>query len=195
MPKLVDHEERRRTLAKAIVDIAGEKGLEGATLRAVAKQAGLSMGAVQHYFTDREAMLDFVLEFVQQQRGEKIRCAIEQLENPQPKSMLWAMVKEILFADETNLTFQKVHMMFVSRAFGHQPTAAKLGEGRATVVQLFEQLLGDSGAKNPKEAAETLWSLLESLPTDIILGQHTYDSAVNTTKAVLAAFGITDVDD
>ena len=36
MPKQVDHEERRREIAAAVVRLAGERGLQGVTFREVA---------------------------------------------------------------------------------------------------------------------------------------------------------------
>ncbi|NLZ97477.1 MAG: TetR family transcriptional regulator, partial [Micrococcus sp.] len=50
MPKIVDHEQRRRELAQAIWSIIALRGLSAVTLRSVAAEAGVSMGTVQHYF-------------------------------------------------------------------------------------------------------------------------------------------------
>lgn len=190
MPKLVDHNERRRILAESIIAVASDAGLGSATLRAVAKQAGMSMGTVQHYFANREQMLDFVLEYVQQERSERITLAISALPDPQPHAMLWAMIREVLSPDEKNLAFQKVHLMFVARAMSHEATATKLNAGRTAVVQLFRQLLGDCGVDEAPAAAEALWSLMDTLPTGIVLGQCTSEQALETTERTLAAFGV-----
>ncbi|MGK5632559.1 TetR family transcriptional regulator, partial [Streptomyces sp. URMC 123] len=47
MPRQIDHEERRRLIADAVCALADRRGLEGVTLRDVAAEAGVSMGAVQ----------------------------------------------------------------------------------------------------------------------------------------------------
>jgi AcrR family transcriptional regulator len=50
-----------RTNIQAIVDatleIIGERGLQAVTHRAVARQAGVSLGAISHHFPSREALL------------------------------------------------------------------------------------------------------------------------------------------
>ena len=61
MPKQVDREERRREIAAAVLRLVATRGVEAASLRAVAAEAGVSMGAVQHYFTTRDEMLRFAL--------------------------------------------------------------------------------------------------------------------------------------
>jgi TetR/AcrR family transcriptional regulator, transcriptional repressor of bet genes len=48
MPKQVDHEERRQEIAAAVVRLVTTRGIETASLRTVASEAGVSMGAVQH---------------------------------------------------------------------------------------------------------------------------------------------------
>ncbi|MEJ6018606.1 TetR/AcrR family transcriptional regulator [Corynebacterium sp. H113] len=180
MPKIVDHQVRRRELAQAVVEVASKRSLDHASLRAVAQQAGMSMGTVQHYFEDRKAMLDFVLEYTQQQRTERIERAVVALATPTPTSILGAVVDEILTVDETNLMFEQVNMMFINRAHRDPDTATRLGRGRAEVVQLFTGLFHDLTLRDgltPEIASEILWALLEDLPIAITLGQHTSQSA------------------
>lgn len=53
MPKIVDHAQRRREIVTAVWSIVARHGLEGVTLRAVAAEAGISAGRVQHYYATR----------------------------------------------------------------------------------------------------------------------------------------------
>lgn len=46
MPKQVDHDERRREIATAVLRLVTTGGVEAASLRTVAGEAGVSMGAV-----------------------------------------------------------------------------------------------------------------------------------------------------
>lgn len=180
MPKIVDHEQRRRVLARAVVEVAVQRGLDNASLRVVAEHAGMSMGTVQHYFADREAMLEFVLDYTQQQRTARIERAVKALAAPTPRAILDSLIDEILTVDETNAMFEQVHIMFIDRAQRHRVSAERLGVGRSEVIRLFTGLLQGQSLRadiNPRQAAEVLWVLLESLPTAISLGQHTGDSA------------------
>ncbi|MGA8848046.1 MAG: TetR/AcrR family transcriptional regulator [Nocardioides sp.] len=57
MPKVVDVEERRASLAAAVLAVVGNSGVDGLTVRAVAAQAGMSPGLVHHYFPQGKAAL------------------------------------------------------------------------------------------------------------------------------------------
>ncbi|MGI5338090.1 TetR/AcrR family transcriptional regulator [Streptomyces sp. CA-181903] len=82
MPKRVDHEERRRLIAEALWRIASSRGLEGASLRDVAAEAGISLGQLQHYFSGKDEMLVFALEHISALAEARIRERILALWRP-----------------------------------------------------------------------------------------------------------------
>lgn len=45
MPKQIDHEKRRKQIAEATWRVILERGMEGASARNIAKEAGLSLEA------------------------------------------------------------------------------------------------------------------------------------------------------
>jgi AcrR family transcriptional regulator len=57
MPKEVDHDARREQLLEAVWRVIARDGLEGATIRAMAKETGWSSGVLAHYFTDKDEIL------------------------------------------------------------------------------------------------------------------------------------------
>ena len=63
--KSADHviSERERPLMEATLRIIGRSGIDGVTHRAVAAEAGLSVGAVTHHFATRDALVDAALRF------------------------------------------------------------------------------------------------------------------------------------
>lgn len=64
MPKIIDHEERRRAIASAAVDAIAARGLASVKLVDIARSAGVTTGAVAHYFADKDAVLAAALEEV-----------------------------------------------------------------------------------------------------------------------------------
>ena len=64
MPKIVDHEERRRAIANAAVDAIAANGLSGVKLTDIARAAGVTTGSIAHYFPDKDAVLAAALEEV-----------------------------------------------------------------------------------------------------------------------------------
>lgn len=57
MPKIVDHDERRRDIAHAVLRVIARDGVRGADLRSVARDAGWSTGVISHYFGDKQGLL------------------------------------------------------------------------------------------------------------------------------------------
>ena len=53
----MDHDERRRELAEAVWQVVRRDGVEGASVRAVAREAGWSPGALRHYFPTQSDLL------------------------------------------------------------------------------------------------------------------------------------------
>lgn len=63
MPKIVDHEQKRKLIAESAWNIIEEKGIEHASIRAVAAAAGLSPGALRHYFSTQDELLLFIVDY------------------------------------------------------------------------------------------------------------------------------------
>ncbi|MGW6698258.1 TetR/AcrR family transcriptional regulator [Nocardia sp. NPDC055049] len=61
MPKIVDHEERRRAISAAACQVIATKGLAHTTVRDIAAEAGCTTGMVVHYFADKRAVLQAAL--------------------------------------------------------------------------------------------------------------------------------------
>jgi TetR/AcrR family transcriptional regulator, transcriptional repressor of bet genes len=67
MPKQVDHDQQRQSLAAAALGVIADQGLEAARLRDVAARAGVTTGAVTHYFDGKDAMLEAALDEIVRQ--------------------------------------------------------------------------------------------------------------------------------
>ena len=57
MARQADHDERRRLFAAAALAVISRDGLEGLTMRQVAKEAGFTTGALTHYFQSKDELL------------------------------------------------------------------------------------------------------------------------------------------
>lgn len=64
MPKIVDHEQRRWELVRAVWAVVQERGVQGASVRAVAREAGWSPSSVQYYFSTQAELLLFALKAI-----------------------------------------------------------------------------------------------------------------------------------
>jgi len=73
MPKIVDHEEQRRIIARAAVRWIATHGVETLSQRNVAALSGRSKGNVQHYFPDKYALMFGALRHISGEREERER--------------------------------------------------------------------------------------------------------------------------
>lgn len=75
MPKVVDAAERRRVIVEAVIAVAARDGLAATSVRAVGAEAGMSAGALRHYFSDQEQLMVFALEQLAAWVGEAMQEA------------------------------------------------------------------------------------------------------------------------
>lgn len=64
MPKIVDHQERRNTIAEVAAHMIASVGLERTTIREIARASGFSKGIIEHYFDSKEDLIASALEWV-----------------------------------------------------------------------------------------------------------------------------------
>lgn len=82
MPKQVDHHERRTSIAHALWRVVDQQGWMKATMREVAREAGVSRGQLQHYFSSRAEMLTFAMEFASEQTSRRVERGLRSLSSP-----------------------------------------------------------------------------------------------------------------
>jgi AcrR family transcriptional regulator len=78
MPKIVDHDERRSDIVRAIIKVVGEGGLAGATVRSIAREGGFSSGVIAHYFSNKDEMVRYAFEFVADRVFRRIDARLKQ---------------------------------------------------------------------------------------------------------------------
>ena len=61
MPKIVDVDQRRMELAAAAARVIARAGVDGASMREIATEAGWTTGTLVHYFANKHELLDFTL--------------------------------------------------------------------------------------------------------------------------------------
>lgn len=57
MPRRVDHAQRRREIVEATLRVVHRDGLDGATTRAIADEAGCTLSVLAHFFGNKDAIL------------------------------------------------------------------------------------------------------------------------------------------
>lgn len=75
MPKIVDHDARRRDFIAAAYATIMEQGLANTNLRAVAKKAGYTTGALVHYFADKDELIREALDYFGSEVRDRMQSA------------------------------------------------------------------------------------------------------------------------
>ncbi|MEV5379085.1 MULTISPECIES: TetR/AcrR family transcriptional regulator [Streptomyces] len=148
MPKQVDHQERRETIARALWRVVERRGAVHLTMREVAQEAGLSHGAVQHYFASREAMLAFAMDFAAEQTALRVGRGVQELgDRPHPRDVLRLMLTETLPLHADARATSRMSAAYVLEALHDENVHARardgMLQGRALVEQLVRQAIAD----------------------------------------------------
>src|ERR1700675_128585 len=78
MPKRVDHQERRRHIADALIRAAASRGLHATGMREVAAEAGVSLRLVQYYFGTKEELMLAAMQQLAAQFSDRAMARIRQ---------------------------------------------------------------------------------------------------------------------
>ena len=122
MPKIVDHDAQREEIAGAAARTIARFGLEGATMRAVAEEAGCSTGPLVHYFGDKSRILVHALRHASRKAGDRM---LRQLRNGRGIAALHSVLEEALPLDGTRQAEWRVWLNFWGRAATHTDLAAE----------------------------------------------------------------------
>jgi AcrR family transcriptional regulator len=109
-------ESRRRDLMDATLDAIAEMGLQGATVREIAKRAGVTPGLIRHYFQSKETLLHTAYREVMATMTEAAsRAAQERGQNAIGRLREWVIACfEAPMADPRNLTLWATFISQVS---------------------------------------------------------------------------------
>jgi AcrR family transcriptional regulator len=185
VPKQVDHEQRRRALAEAVFSVIGTRGFEAVSLRDVAEQAGVSMGAVQHYFASKSEMLLFALAHMRARVLDRLQIAISRLTEPTRRERIRAVLRVMLPVDEPGRQEACVNIAFFSAATITPAYADLLRQGYARILAVSQAELraaADAGETtegiDPDREAAALYFLTQGLVGPILIGLFTPEDAL-----------------
>jgi TetR/AcrR family transcriptional regulator, transcriptional repressor of bet genes len=192
MPKVVDHDERRREIATAVSDIAATRGLSDVSFREVAARAGVSVSLVQHYFGDKENLLMTTLEIQSTTMNVYIGERLAGLgADPEPIDVLRTVARAFLPIDEVSRRSMLVYHGFAAAALTDPALRANemFSNGRGLIAFFATQLslirTDDERRHLATADATGLLSLLLGLSIAVLLEQTTADEAIAVLDAHL----------
>jgi len=177
-------EEVRNKILDAGREIIKNEGIEGLSIRKIAKEIDYSPGIIYHYFNDKNAIIEYLV-------GEGYRkilasiSAIERNENEPEKEIKEAFTNYI----KTALSFPEEYKVFM---LNDDPAVLQktslLGQGvsnrRQSLQQLTDNLLrgiskGRYAAYDPELTAQIIWTATYGLILKIIFEKDLAEEQIN----------------
>ncbi len=132
MPRRVDHDRRRAQIAEAVWTVIRRDGLQRASVRNVAREAGLSMGSLRHDFATQSELLCFAMQLV----GDRARARVRALEPAaDARHLAEQLLHQLVPLDDERRAESEVWLAFTGHALVDP-------EQRAIHQQIHDQLLG-----------------------------------------------------
>ena len=166
VPKLVDHDVRRREIAQAVWAVIAERGIEGVTLRCVAAEAGVSVGRIQHYHASRE-------ELVRDSCRELLKAATQRFEAAGDATPVERLRRLILGRIPTTPEFAigtSIWLAYEAKSVDDPVIAELVQRGHAGGVREMAALLGECGVADAPAVALRLMATAEGLAIRVLVG-------------------------
>lgn len=170
MPKVVDHNERRREIGLAVLHLVASDGLERLTVRKIAAESGWSTGVLAHYVQDKDELIGLAVEAMAERYVARLRA----IPWDDPDEALREALRQLLPLD----TERQVEATAWFRLATYRPDAQPVvairhahRELRALITHLLEQS-DPYGHRRAAELAGELVALADGLAAHHLADPH-----------------------
>jgi AcrR family transcriptional regulator len=177
MPKQVDHAQRREELAAALWRVVTREGVEHASLRRVAAEAGWSTGSLRHYFQTQSELLAFAMELVVERVGERVAALGADAD---PRTLAERLLHQVLPLDPERRAEMHVWLAFTTRALVDPSLRGLRDRAHAGLRQLCRDAVALVGGSPSEREAERLHALIDGLALHAVLDPATTTPARQT---------------
>ena len=173
MPRVVDIEQRRTELTDATARVIARSGLEAATMREIAAEAGWTTGALTHYFTDKHDLLlatfQASLAARRSRRADRVgTSAIDRLR---------ASLEGALPLDDDRRRHWLVTLACCTQASGDEQLAAAQRDAYREFRDYVADLVRESGiaaGEDPVSAAERLIAIADGVAVQALFDPQSW---------------------
>ncbi|MFC7546650.1 TetR family transcriptional regulator C-terminal domain-containing protein [Plantactinospora sp. GCM10030261] len=187
------HEQRRTDIADAVLAIVAENGLAAVSQAAVAAQAGVSPGRVQHYFPAKQQLIEAAFERGNSLASARIAAATPDGGASDPRHVLTVVLTELIPYDATTRAHMRVRQSFTAAALADKAIAARLRDDYATLHRRLAELLRRDqrrGRLQPDTdaggTAVTLVALAEGMAYYVLIGVYPAGAARERVHAAIS---------
>lgn len=173
MPKVVDPQKRREEVLSAAWRVIQRDGLKGATIRAIAAEAGASTAVVTHYFRNKDEVLRLALDLSHARIGARRQRKLEGLSG---LAALETALLHMLPLDAERQLELHIEVNFWVRAISDEGSRRQHLVSHDRSVNLLTRLVAEAAEAgdidptlNAKRVAEGLLAFIDGLGVDALM--------------------------
>jgi AcrR family transcriptional regulator len=161
----IDLDERRRKVAQIAVDVIAREGIDAATVRQIAAQAGSSTTFITKYFADKRELLLSAYRLVSANTFTEFEQKI-----PRTRADLITCLMSLTALDEKSRSGWRIHIAFWEKA-GRDPVLASeqrywIATARRSIEGAIRATYGDNS--NIGTAAQMIIALLHGISIQVL---------------------------
>ena len=162
MPKIVDAEQYRQELLDKCFDLFAEKGYANVTTRQIAKELGVSTGTLYHYFPNKQALFEQLVEHIS---GQDIDI-LQQIDKASSIPQRIEALGEILIANREYIIKQAA----IWDNFYQQQSAEDINDNSffEKINSLYYQAISDLLDLDEPKLARFIWTLVDGIAIEHI---------------------------
>lgn len=166
--------DRKAVLLETARNIIASKGIQGATLRAIADEAGVSTGAIYHYFSSKEEILYAVMD---ESLSMSSQIAMEAKDLAIPKEFILAEISENILErfkkDQHNrIQFYLAKEAMMGDAELSEKFKTKYREWISHTKELIQFLYGRAETPLDDAIASVLIGAIDGIVMQLLLGAN-----------------------
>ena len=166
-----------------LLDVVAESGLEGASIRAIAARAGVSIGTVQHYFKTKDEMLQHAYRHVGADLGARAEERANQATSV--KGAIREVMLELLPLDARRTAALRISIAFAARAMVAPELGAELRKDLKELQDAITEAFAEAGVPEPAREAMLTLAVTGGLAEPLLFGDGTPEQVVAALDAYL----------
>ncbi|MGW5868875.1 TetR/AcrR family transcriptional regulator [Streptomyces sp. NPDC055239] len=177
---------RRRQIAEAVWRIAAERGLDAASMREIAAEAGVSLRVVQYHFADKHELLVAALHLLHRENERLARTRVR-FDPANLRGVLSALLDEFLPLDAQRAMALRVLSAYYARSLTDPAIAAVFLSGEHPLEELVAGFIATAQADgqtapglDARREADLLVAAAVGLGGDVLHERRTLDDVRGT---------------
>lgn len=180
--KVKKSDETRGRILEAALLVFRERGFEKATMREIATEAGVAVGAAYYYFDSKDALVMAFYERVQSEMQASTALALGKAKTLETRLRAIISAKFTYFAPNRKLL--GALSAHVDPEHPLSPFSAETATIREEDISVFEQAVAESGVKLPPSVSPYLGRLIWMYQMGLILF-WVYDKSPDQSRTML----------